>query len=628
MTVVMLFTVSSCDLTELDINDDPNNPAQASLGLLLTNVQLNASATFADDMNNAAMGFMAQTDYFDSFNMTNTTFNPEWNYLWENPLKDLDAIIKATAQQRADGTPNPHYEGIAKVLKAYYFSIMVDMWGDVPYSEAFNGDAEEANLIPAFDDDAAIYPQLVTLLDEAVTHFGENSLVAVTGDVIYGGDEEKWEAAAKSLKLKLLLQMHKADASVIANINSTIAAGGFIAAGGDFEFTFGKLNNPDDRHPVYIDGYAGGDASFSYYGHQLMYEMLLNDDPRRPFYFKRQTDAILNPDDPTDKQTIPCSQRTDCIYGYFPLSNKVTQDLYGVSPTALETPAEIDATFGTVDTDSAVVVTWYVKDGAFAEPGQKVVDIDFNGTIISFNAPYRGTLNQAQPVGKNFGRNATLAEVDARAFLGGFFGRDRSDPSGIPNDNPIRTTVGLYPFAGLYDDVAEPGGGNRGSGDGIFPMLTSWMVKLHQIEAILTPAIGATGDARALFQTAMQEQFSKVNSFVSRDPDASPMPAADVTAYIDSRLALYDAAPNDASRLSVVLKQAWFMNLGNGFEIYNTFRRTGLPNGLQTPLQPPRQFALRLPYAQDEINLNTNTPTVVFDSPASAVFWDVLKFQF
>ena len=43
MTVLMLFTVSSCDLTELDINKDPNNPAQASLGLLLTNVELNLS---------------------------------------------------------------------------------------------------------------------------------------------------------------------------------------------------------------------------------------------------------------------------------------------------------------------------------------------------------------------------------------------------------------------------------------------------------------------------------------------------------------------------------------------------------------------------------------------------------
>ena len=569
MTVVMLFTVSSCDLTELDINDDPNNPAQASLNLLLTNVELNASATFADDLNNAAMGFVAHTDYFDSFNMTNTTFNPEWNYLWENPLKDLDAIVKATAQQRADGAANPYYEGIAKVLKAYYFSIMVDMWGDIPYSDAFNGDAEEASLIPAFDTDSEIYPQLVTLLDEAVAHFAETSPVSVQGDVIYGGSNSniatRWTAAAKSLKLKLLLQVSRADASVIPTIQTMITAGGFISgAAGDFQFTFGKLNNPDDRHPVYIDGYAGGDAAFSYFGHQLMYEMLVPlapggtvpGDPRTPFYFKRQTKTLLNPDDPTDKQTIPCSQRTDCVYGYFPLSNFVSNGVY--------------------------------------------------------NNPDASTLTNSQ-----------------KEYLAGFFGRDRSDPSGIPNDNPIRTTVGLYPWGGLYDDVAEPGGGNQGSGDGIFPMLTSWMVKLHQIEANLALGVTLPGDdARTLFQKAMEEQFAKVNSFVARDGDAEAIEDADRDAYINAQLAKYDAAGDNAGRLRVVLKQAWFMNFGNGFEIYNTFRRTGLPNDLQTPLQPPRQFALRLPYAQDEINLNPNTPTVVFDSPANAVFWDVLKFQF
>jgi len=566
MTVLMLFTVSSCDLTELDINKDPNNPAQASLGLLLTNVELNASATFADGLNNAAMGFMALNDSFDSFNMTNSSFNGTWNYLYSNPLKDLDGIIKATAKQRADGAANPYYEGIAKVLKAYYFSLMVDLWGNVPYTDAFNGDAAEQNLAPAFEDGASIYPKLITLLDEAVSHFAETSPVSITGDVIYGGSNaniaSRWGAAAKSLKLRLLVQMSRKDATVIPTIQSTIAAGGFItAAAGDFQFTFGNLNNPDDRHPMYQDGYAGGEASYNYFGHQLMYEMLVPlvpggtvpGDPRTPFYFKRQTKITLDPNDPTDKQTIPCSQRVDCKYGYFPLSNFVTQGVYGKAPSAL-----------------------------------------------------------------------TTAE---REFLSGYFGRDRSDPSGVPNDNPIRTTVGLYPAGGLYDDVAEPAGGNKGRGDGIFPMITSWMVKLYQIEAAL--ALGVTGvTPRTLFEQAMIEQFAKVSSFTSKDGDAVAISTARRDAYIAAQMAKYDAASGNDAKLRVVLKQAWFMNFGNGFEVYNTFRRTGLPNDLQTPLQPPRQFALRLPYAQDEINLNPNTPTVVFDSPANAVFWDVLKFQF
>lgn len=568
VTLTLLFTVSSCDLTELEINSDPNNPAQASLGLLLTNVEVNASTTFAGGLNNSTMGFLALTDATDGFNMSNSSWNGTWNYLYSNPLKDLDGIIAATAQQRADGAANPRYEGIAKVLKAYYFSIMVDLWGDVPYSEAFKGDAATQNLAPAFDGGAAIYADCITLLDEALAHFAETSPVSVTGDLIHGGSATKWERTALSLKFKLLLQMSRADASVIPTLQAMETAGGFIsAAADDFLFNFSTTNNPDNRHPMYQAGYSGGTAAYSYFGHQLMYEMLVPTslggtvpgDPRTYFYFKRQTNALLNPDDPTDKQTIPCSQRTDCTYGYFPLSDYVAGGVYNKTADAL-------------------------------------------------------TNSQ-------------------KAFLAGYFGRDRADPSGIPNDNPIRTTVGLYPAAGLYDDGPEAGGGNKGRGDGIFPMITTWMTKIHRIESILALGVTSTSTPRALFQSAMQEQFAKVNGFVSKDAGGTGGGAVAITTarrdtYINAWLAKYDAATTDAARLAVVLKQAWFMNFGNGLEIYNTFRRTGLPNDIQAPLQAPRQFALRLPYAQDEINLNSNTPTVAFDSPANAVFWDVLKFQF
>lgn len=561
--IALMYTVSSCDLFDLDINQNPNSPSQASLSLLLTNVELNASATFAGGLNDATMGFLAITTSTDDFNMNNTSWNNTWNYLYSNPLKDLDGMIKATAKQRADGAANPHYEGIAKTLKAYYFSLMVDLWGDVPYTDAFNGDAASPSLAPAFDDDAAIYNNLITLLDEAIAHFAETSPVAVTGDVIYGGNRTSWAAAARSLKLKLLLQTSRFDNTAKAKIDALIAAstttaGALIStAAGDFQFQFGALVSPDDRHPTYKAGYAGGEAAYTYYGHQFMYEMLLKSDPRRPFYFKRQTSTVLTPDDPTQKQTIPCSQRTDCKYGYFPLSPFVTNGLYGVDPDGL--------------TDSQ------------------------------------------------------------RSFLAGFFGRDRSDPSGVPNDNPLRTTVGVYPAGGLYDDGPESGGGNKGRGAGIFPMLMSWMVQLHMIEANLalgSPLAGGA-TARSLFESAMRAQIAKVAAFSATQDAQSVAPTtAAINTYVNARLTDFDNASGNTNKLRVVLKEAWFMNFGNGFEIYNTFRRTGLPNDIQTPLQRPRQFALRLPYAQDEVNLNSNTPTVVFDSPNNAVFWDVLKFQF
>jgi|JI61114BRNA_FD_contig_101_258642_length_6070_multi_2_in_0_out_0_2 hypothetical protein len=578
LAVVLLFSVSSCDLFDLDINTDPNNPSQASLDLLLTNVMLNASATFAGGLNNATSGFLAQTTSTDDHNMGNGSWNGTWNYLYSSPLNDLERIIVAATEQGN----NPHYLAVAQVLKAYYFSIMVDLWGDVPYFTAFKGDTGDK--APAYDDQALIYADLIKLCDDAVANIALTSPVRILGDVMYGNglvapsaaayttQMGRWRKAAKSLKLRLLLQTSRVDLSAAAKIQALVTEGDLIlATADDFQFKFGNLQNPDDRHPWYQNGYAGGEAGFSYYGHQFMYEMLKAGDPRTPFYFHRQTEAILDPADPTDKQTIPCSQRPDCIYGYFVLSPGVTNGLFGVDPENL-------------------------------------------------------TSSRAK-------------------YLAGYFGRDRADPSGIPNDNPLRTTVGAYPAAGLWDGSASTGGGNKGRGDGIFPMITSWMMNFYLLEAQISLGV-TTGKAdNVLLETALNAQIDKVlllgaaaggvvsmtdTSPADGSPDAWTFPIKYKTkvAFVAAVKAAYPTAGTSSQKLAYAIKQAWFANHGNGFELYNTFRRTGFPNDIQAPLETPRQFALSLPYAQDEINLNPSTPTKVYDSPSDAIFWDVLKYQF
>ena len=299
-----------------------------------------------------------------------------------------------------------------------------------------------------------------------------------------------------------------------------------------------------------------------------MYEMLASKDPRTPFYFKRQTATVLDPEDPTSKQTIPCSQRDDCVYNYFVTSPKVTNGVFGVDPEGLS--------------DSQT------------------------------------------------------------SYLAGFFGRDRSDPSGIPNDNPLRTTVGAYPAAGLFDVSASTTGGNKfGSGDGIFPIITSWMVKFWMLEAQITLNVNTGYTESELLAEAMGDQIDKVIAVgTAADPQATsdistwpdtyswPITYRTKTDFIDAVIADYPSEGSDNLRLNAVLKQAWFANFGNGFEGYNSFRRTGFPSDIQAPLQLIRQYALSFPYAQDEINLNPNTPQKAYDSPSAAVFWDTLKFQF
>jgi len=552
--LVFLFSVSSCDMFDLDINTDPNNPATVSPSLLLNQVEVDGIAGLVGSFNSTGMGFVVQTDASDNFFFNNQSWNGTWNGAYTGPMKDLDELIKAVdVDVNGDGKADqPHFLGIAQVLKAYFFSSLVDWWGDIPYSEAFQGNVNPQVKTPVYDDDAAIYADCLALLDKALANLALSS-PAITGDVMYNNSASKWIKAAKSIKLKLLLQTRLVQdnkAAIQALMNDT---GLITAAADDFLFQFSPAISPDYRHPNYAmrgSSYGGG-----YQGHQFMYELLKNKDPRLPFYVKRQTKTVLDPSDATQKQTIPCSQRSDCVYGYFPLSNYVTQGVYGKAPSAL-----------------------------------------------------------------------TTAEKE---YLAGFFGRDRADPSGIPDDGAIRSAHGLYPYGGLYDDVVEPANNNKGKGDGIFPIATSWMVKFWKIEAMLTLGVTSSTTVEDLFEQAMREQFAKVNTFTSKDIGAVAMSATEIDTYVGKWKDDFIAAASNSAKLQIALKQAWFCNIGNGLELYNTFRRTGLPGDLQVPLQLPGNFALTIPYAQDELNLNPNTPSKAYDNPATgAVFWDALKYQF
>ena len=555
----------SCELDDLDINVDPNSASQASLELLLTNAQFEGLSTFGGGLNDTTMGFQAINTSSDDYNFTNSSWNGTWNYLYSGPLKDLEEMIQA-----ADPEVTPRYLGVGQILKAYYFTTMVDLWGDVPYSEAFKGNSsiEEKNLEPVYDKGADIYADAFRLIDEAIVNLAKNQSVPIRGDIVYGGNASKWIKLAKSLKLKLLIQTRNVQSNGAA-IQALITEGGLITSpADDFLLRYGALKNPDNRHPMYLAGYGGASGGYAYFGHQLMTEMLASRDPRTPFYFKRQTTKILDPEEPTDKQTIPCSQRTDCIYGYFPLSDFVSNAVYGVSASAL-------------------------------------------------------TSSQ-------------------KTYLAGFFGRDRSDPSGIPLDDVYRTTTGAYPGAGLFDTTAFPTGGNKfGTGDGIFPIITSWMVKFYMLEAQIALGVNTGKTEAALLEEALSDQMKKVIAVgTAADPDARadistwpdnyswPITYKTETTFIDEVIEAYPTDGTANGRLGYVLKQAWFANFGNGYEGYNAFRRTGLPADIQRPLQLPRQYALSLPYAQDEVNLNGNTPLKVYDNPSAAVFWDTLKFQY
>lgn len=554
LLAVFLSVVSGCK-EKLDINNDPNNPATVSPNLLLPSIEINL-VNFLEGLNYDAHGFVGILSSNDAFNLNNNSYNGSWNYFYSGPAKDLDGLIK-TAEEAGN---LPKSLGVAQVLKAYSFGMMVDIFGSVPYAEALNGDAAESNINPTFQEDKVIYDDLIKLCDEAIVNLAKPSAEALTGDLFYGSFAP-WTTLAKTVKLRLLINSRRVRPTAAEEIKTIVEGNDYIkTASQDFAFRYNKVATPDGRHPWYQNAYAAAENAFTYFLHQYMYEMLRDDDPRAPFYFKRQTTTILNPNDPTDRSTIPCSQTQGCKYAYWVLNPFIWKTLY---------------------TDK--------------------------------------------------GKVATAADT---AYIAGFFGRDRGDISGVPQDVNQRTAPGVYPAGGQYDSKASATGNvnTKGAGDGINPLITSWMVKFYLIEANLTLGVALPTDqtVETLFEAAMREQMAKVQAVAAvSDPTSVAMPTTAITKYVDLYLARLTAAPSSEAKLNVVLKQAWFSNLGNGFEVWNAFRRTGYPSDVQAPIARYRQFALRLPYPAQELSLNKSAPQSppAFDGD-QGIFWDVLKYKF
>ena len=131
----------------------------------------------------------------------------------------------------------PFYVGIAKFLKAFDFSGMVDLFNNVPYREAFRSDIRT----PAYDSGQFIYEDLVKQLDTAITLIKgapkDKAIRIGVSDIMCHGDKDKWCRVINTLKLRLLIhQANRADRQdyIGREIAKIIREGsGFLGSGED-----------------------------------------------------------------------------------------------------------------------------------------------------------------------------------------------------------------------------------------------------------------------------------------------------------------------------------------------------------------------------------------------------------
>jgi hypothetical protein len=297
----------SCETTNLDLTKNPNalSPDSADPNFLLNGIQedfIRNVQTFG-----TRGGEFVRTDYLFGRQYQQSyqpnSFDGQWSSAYTEQLTDTYVMYGL-----ADEAGLTYHKGMGQFMEAFTMSMLVDYFGDVPYSEAnLGGD----NFNPALDSGADIYAQMLSLLDDAIANFNAGG-VAPQNDFFFDGDEDAWIKACNTLKLKLLITSRLVDPSAVAQFNSIIAGGNFISSvADDMQFQWGTNQvQPDVRHPAYATDYTasgGGD----YRSNHLMNYMLNNDDPRRRYYFYRQNEETPGADgNAPDLETIECSLQT------------------------------------------------------------------------------------------------------------------------------------------------------------------------------------------------------------------------------------------------------------------------------------------------------------------------------
>lgn len=240
--IIILLTLvaigfSSCEKW-LDVNHNPNDATKASPDLVLPGVL----TTWASNVNaltpvmSAWMGYWVHAGGWSGwysekkYEITSSYLgnNDFFNGYYAGPLNDTKFI-------RANAGTNKVYPAITDVVDAWYYSRLVDMYGDVPYSEACG-----TTMTPKYDAGSEIYASLISRLDNAISVFKDAKTLSSTSsdyavkassDIIFAGDFAKWETFANTLKLRLVMHMSnvKTAAELKTMMDNTLPSG-FITA--------------------------------------------------------------------------------------------------------------------------------------------------------------------------------------------------------------------------------------------------------------------------------------------------------------------------------------------------------------------------------------------------------------
>ena len=285
-SLLLVFTTSCVDSLE-EYNIDQKRPnvvpdvtlvttAQRGLArpLVSTNVNLNVFRLYVQ--------YWTETTYTDetNYNIQTRQINKEfWDALYLNSLGNLNEAKRLIATESTAENVKANQQACIEILSVYTWKILVDTYGNIPYTEALDINKP----LPKYDDAKAIYASLFTRLDAALAALDPKVAGLGTADIIYGGDIAKWTKFGNSLKLRMALTVADDDAARAKTAAEQAAPNVFTSSADNAQFGF--LAVLPNANPLYEDLVNSGRTDFV---SASPFVDVLNDlnDPRRGSYFK------------------------------------------------------------------------------------------------------------------------------------------------------------------------------------------------------------------------------------------------------------------------------------------------------------------------------------------------------
>ena len=293
ISFITLFFIGCDDRLE-ELNTDKRNPAEVdptslfAQGLRETVDNL-ASISVNDNPFNLYAQFWAQTTYPDEsqYNLVSRSIPHNfWINGYRDALAQFSEAREAIVEQLESGTSGLPDEvlnnriAVIDIMMAYVYHTMVDVFGDVPYSEALDPE----NISPAYDDARTIYNSLIGTLTTASAAIDVDAAgFPEAQDLMYRGDMAKWFKFANSLKLRLGMRLADVDpAASVSIVNEALAAGVFTS--NDDNAAMAYQSASPNTNPIYEDLVLSGRHDFVA-ANTLVDIMNELDDPRRAVYF-------------------------------------------------------------------------------------------------------------------------------------------------------------------------------------------------------------------------------------------------------------------------------------------------------------------------------------------------------